>query len=143
DLPLDSDSAGILVDKVEPMIFRLRAEDEEDSDPRRCLGTLMTTQIDHWRGGNKSTVGRLLMEGLQSDGDMSRQALRTYGLRVELGGLRWRDGDQEVVVPGPVLVVANSHEALTRFFRERAWRGGGWTRALLRLPGARAAPPLR
>lgn len=143
DLPLDTDSASLIADKVEGLIFRLRSEDEEDSDPRRCLGTLLTTQIDHWRGGNKSTVGRILMEGLRDVEVDARMALRTYGMRVELGGLRFREGECVVEVPGPVLVVANSHEALSRFFRDKPWRGGGWTRALLRLPGARAAPPLR
>lgn len=143
DLLLDTDSADAIVDKVEPMLFRLRAEDEEDSDPRRCLGTLMTTQIDHWRGGNKSTVGRVLMEALETNGVDARAALKTYGMRVEVGGLQWREGELAIDIPGPVLVVANTHEALSRFFREKAWRGGGWTRALLRLPGARSAPPLR
>ncbi|BBK44138.1 hypothetical protein STVA_41580 [Allostella vacuolata] len=143
DRPLDSDSASVIVDKVEPMIFRLRAEDEEDSDPRRCLAVLMTTQLDHWRGGNKSTVGRVLMDALKTEGTEAREALKTYGLLVKLDALRWREGEREVEVPGPILVVANSHEALSRFFRDKAWRGGGWARALLRLPGAQPAPPLR
>lgn len=144
DLPLESDGAAEIVAKVEPMLFRLRSEDEEDSDPRRCFATLMTTAIDHWKGGNRSTIGGVLQAALREPGVEQREALPIYGLRVELYGVRWRDdGGADQEAPGPCLVVANRHEQLVRVFRDSPWGAGGWRRALLRLPGAREAPPLR
>ncbi len=147
DAPIDADSARLIVDKIEPLLFRLRAEDEEDTDGRRCFGVLMSTQVDHWQKGTKSTLGHILGHALLpgADGLDARKALAVYGMRVELDGvpLKKREKGQavEVQMPGPVLLVASNHQALSKLFRDTRWREG-WARSLVRLPGAEEAPPL-
>ena len=105
-------------------IERWRVENEELSNALRCFGTLMSTQIDHWKSGAKSTIGRLVQLARGPSGSSERAALRTYGVRLE---------DR---ADGPQLWIANQHRALDRVFAGTDWRGGGWHSALRQLRGA-------
>lgn len=139
DAPLDSDSAEELVGRVLPLLATMRAADEEESDARECLNLLLTSQVEHWDGGAKSTIGRLVQDALgpQADG-RQRAALRTYGIRIEREALKvgaW-------AMAGPVMVVANGHRGLLGLLDRSRWAQGGHRRALLRLPGAEATPPI-
>jgi hypothetical protein len=104
------------------------AEDEELSNATRCLGVLMSTQIEHWKGGGKSTIGRLVQFARGSGGVHDREALPNYGLRLEAGP----DGRAE-------LWVANTHQQLMKVFAGTDWRAGGWRDALKQLPEATAS----
>jgi hypothetical protein len=139
DAALDGDSAELLVERVLPLLATMRAEDEEESDARQCLQHLLTSQVEHWDGGAKSTIGRLVQDALgpQADG-RQRAALRTYGIRLEREALRV--GGWEMA--GPVVAVANGHRGLLALFDRSRWPQGGHRRALMRLPGAVATPPI-
>jgi energy-coupling factor transporter ATP-binding protein EcfA2 len=124
DDAIDSDSATLLVERLGPVIRSYREEDEELSNARRCLGALMTAQIEHWKGGSKSTIGRLVQLARDPSCGSERQALRVYGLRLETN----LDGRHE-------LWIANQHGGLDRIFGGTAWADGGWRRALEQLGG--------
>lgn len=128
DTAIDSDSAEAAVESLAEVLKSYVEEDVEEDDARQCLATLMTTQIEHWRGGAKSTIGRLVELGLEDGGRDERDALRVYGLRLDFTS-----------TDAPRLAVANRHEGLSAIFRNTRWRDGGWKRALLRLDKAVAA----
>jgi len=125
DDPIAPDRLSASIDEIRALITAMIEEDAEDSDAAQCLATLLTRQIDHWRGGAKSTIGHLVSLGRHPDHPDERRALRVYGLRLEL------QGDF-----GVHLLVANRHEGLSAIFRDTRWRNGGWRRALLRLMDA-------
>lgn len=122
DDAIDSDSAALLVDKLGSVIRTYREDDEELSNARRCLGTLLTAGIDHWKSGSKSTLGRLVRLAREPTREQEREALKDYGLRLETN----LDGKQE-------LWVANQHGGLERIFASTEWEKGGWRRALEQL----------
>lgn len=123
DAAIDSDSAAARVLELNDAILEYRDEDREQSNARRCWMWLVTTQIEHWRGGSKSTIGRLI-EQARGGEQQAADALRVYGLR-----LNQLEGVHE-------LWVANQHRGLDKVFERSPWRRGGWKKALLRLPGA-------
>jgi hypothetical protein len=125
-----SDTVADDVESLSALLTIYRAEDEEDSDQRRCLTALLTKQIEHWRGGSKSTLGRLVAAARTTEGSEARAALRVYGLRVDE-----RDLDR--------LLVANRHSTLSDIFRATPWSDGRWKSSLLRLDGAAASGPVR
>lgn len=125
DHPVDSDSADEHVRRLGPILKGWIEEDAELSNARQCLGALMSTQVEHWKSGAKSTIGRLVQLALEPIGTSERDALKSYGILLD------RDLDGR-----PWLHVANRHRGLDRVFDRTDWRAGGWKTALAQLPGA-------
>lgn len=107
----------------------------EDGEPdeRRLLGHLTQHRVRITRGGNGGTtelnIGRLYEAWLHSDPDAAisqstaDSELRQIGIRPDVGGI----------------YVSTSHPAIRAALTGTPW-ASGWSRALLRLPGAEAAP---
>jgi hypothetical protein len=131
DEPIDSDSAKVVIDQLREVIAAYRQDDEELSNARRCLGVLMSTQIEHWQGGAKSTIGRLVQLAREENGAEARKTLSSHGLRLRLP--RVDKGETALE-----LWVANQHRALDKVFAGTDWASGGWTRALKELEGSSA-----
>jgi len=127
DEPIAAEIAMRDVEGLAPVVAEYRAEDEEQSNARRCYSTLLSTAVEHWKGGAKSNIGRLVQLARDPSRMAEREALAVYGLRLE----ERADGAQE-------LWIANSHRALERLFEGTPWAAGGHRRALMRLPGAEA-----
>jgi energy-coupling factor transporter ATP-binding protein EcfA2 len=124
DEAISAEGAAGAVDALSEIITDYREQDEELSNARRCYAALMTAQIDHWKGGNKSTIGRLVQLARDPSRTSEREALRVYGLRLE----ETADGKEQE------LWVANVHRGLDRIFAGTTWANGSWTRALRQLP---------
>jgi hypothetical protein len=130
DLPEGAALAGE-VDRFGDQIDQARSADEEDSEGALCLTRLLTSRVDHWRGGERPTVSQVLMSALQETGTEARETLGQLGLLVERS-------------PGPGgtfdrLFVANNHEALAAIFAGSRWERGAWSQALRYLEGAEPA----
>lgn len=123
DAPIDAEAAAGALDALRDIITDYREQDEELSNAKRCYGALMTAQIDHWKGGNKSTIGRLVQLARDGSRTQEREALRVYGLRLEENS----SGEQE-------LWVANQHRGLDRIYAGTTWGNGSWMRALRQMP---------
>lgn len=137
DRVIDSDSAAALVDELAPLLRTLRDEQSEESDARQCLRAILTSHVDHWKGGARSTLGAMLIRGMETNEIETRLALRTYGLRLELSAPEHPD---LAGITAPYLVVANGHEGLSALMRSTRWPSGAWSRALRRLDGALPTP---
>lgn len=125
DDPVLSAEEDILAYRDE--LMREVAEDEELSNALRCLNTLLSTQIERWKGGAKSTIGRMVQLARDPTFVEERKQLPMYGLRLETGA----DGEDE-------LWIANQHRALEKVFAWTDWRDGGHGGALKQLREARA-----
>lgn len=95
-----------------------------------CLEHLLAAPIDAHRGGDKLTVGSVLLEFEATDGlfniDEARKRLALAGL-----GLVPAKGPGQ----GPYLAVPISkHPALSKIFQETDFYEGGWTNALKQAP---------
>ena len=102
----------------------------EADEGRACLAALLAASAVPGEPGSPFTVASELAAALDGDEDVAEQML-PLGLRVvaEAG----RRG----------VLVANGRPFLTELFAQTAWRRGGWSRALRRLPGASPAGPQR
>lgn len=121
----------------------LSEREDDDRDEQRCLGHLLSTVIDPYRNGQRTTVGEWVVKaaGLQPDGPQSEAfgekdqkdanaALGTYGMKVVKG-----------VSGTDYLAIANYHQGLSSIFSNTHWAGrsgtqGVWVQAVRRLPGA-------
>lgn len=139
DDPVFSDVAREQVASIAGMIANLIVEDEEDSDARQCLSTLLTSPVDHWRGGARSTIGAMVAQAMNPAETELRRALRVHGVRLELdaAAAAWMSA---LDLAPPFLLIANRHQMLEGIFRDTRWPDGGWRRSLQRLSGALAAP---
>jgi hypothetical protein len=117
----------------QPMINQIKLEEAENSNAQRCLNHLFSYMAEAWSGGNKATLGQLVLNALGHDetSTNSKLALPSYGLRVESPGL---------LLSEPCLLVANSHGALAKIFRDTPWKDGAWGRALKNLRGVDSWP---
>lgn len=117
------------------------AEVEDDiADYERCLWHLLSMPLDIYRGGEKKSVGRWIMEaaGMKgSDPDEANKTLMNYGMKVKTEYLRLSTGTQQ----HKVLQVANSHQGMASLFKDTHWgarsgTSGVWRQSLARVPGA-------
>lgn len=127
DEPIDSDSAAAQIGELATTISEYREIDEELSNASRAYSVLLTHQVDHWKSGTKSSLGRMIALGRdETDGQGPRDALPVYGLRLE----KRLDGSWE-------LWIANVHPGgLGKVYAGTDWADGGWGRALKDLPDA-------
>ena len=115
------------------------ADDEQDES--RCLGHLLTSAIEPYRGGAKHVMAEWIVKAApagrgSTDEDVAEanRILGTYGLKV---------------VEDNMLAVANYHQQLGNIYKSTHWAGrsgsqGVWVQALRRIAGARAADkPIR
>lgn len=117
----------------QPMVNQIKLEEAENSEAQRCLNHLFSYMAEAWSGSNKATLGQLVINAMGHDetSTNSKLALPSYGLRVESPGL---------LLSEPCLLVANSHGALAKIFRDTPWKDGAWGRALKNLRGVDSWP---
>lgn len=100
----------------------------EDAVPnwRACLDTILGTQVDQWRGGQRSTVGILLRDLATDQLEMpeARRALEMAGLGLLV------PGDVAPAADGYVLAIPGKSPLLSRLLQESDWRHGGWKDAI-------------
>lgn len=111
------------------------AEFEDDKrNWRACLSRLLTTPVDHWRGGSKVTIGRVIEDFYdKTDAAMTLKEVRE---KLEQGGVTMIKPDE---MGGPHwLVVPHFNPALSKLFQGTVWAGdgqsGGWAHALRQGP---------
>ena len=128
----DVPEPGAIADELDGWlaIAGREADDVLEGEGLECAGHLFTSPLDAWRGGERRTVGELLLDAmtLPGGGD-ARKHLQTLGLRVNIAS---KDGTR-------VLMVANRHVGLERIFRDTRWSGQGWIDALRHLDGVDAS----
>ena len=127
----ESETADKWVAACSPSAFN--SWDDGLSDEDHCLNHLMSSIVDQFRNGGRSTLGDWISKaaGRGGDGDPAEanRVLGTYGGKVlEYHGVQ-------------VLAIASSHQGLAKLFEGSQWqaRAGAssvWTQALRRLPGA-------
>lgn len=117
----------------QPMINQIKLEEAENSEAQRCLNHLFSYMAEAWSGGNKATLGQLVINALGHDETSinARITLPSYGLRIET---------DSVLLSEPCLLIANSHGALAKIFRDTPWKDGAWGRALKNLRGVDSWP---
>ncbi len=111
--------------------------DDAAPDHARCLAHLLTSELEVYRAGAKTTVADWIRDaresGAQSNMGYSQgeaeKALGNHGLKVQRDAV------------GEWLAVANSHQGLAKLFGATHWAArsgaaGVWMQALRRLPGA-------
>jgi energy-coupling factor transporter ATP-binding protein EcfA2 len=130
DRPVEPAAAEDEIADLAETIEDYRELNEELSRARRCYGALTGAEIEHWRGGAKSTLWRIIESGYL-DPEIRRDVLPIYGVRLEL------QADDDTWE----LWVANLHPRLEKIFDRTPWRKGAWSRALKGLPGALACGP--
>jgi len=153
DEAIDADSAADEIAALKPVIQEFIVLGAELSNGRQCYGALMSAQIEHWKGGVKSTVGRLVEMARDPTAGDARAALAVHGLIVDemedvvgetdegrpIRAVRRDNGGRGAILQQ--LVIANQHDGLKRIFRGTPWENGAWRRALLQLPKAEAGDP--
>lgn len=111
----------------------------EDAAPnwRDCLEYLLTAQVEPWRNGARSTVGKLL-DDLNAHGSQ----LSVDDVRRDLGmtGLGYLvKGERALAAVGPLLAIPNKSQLVARLFGGSKWAGspgggGPWKDALRQGP---------
>ena len=98
---------------------------------QQCLNHLFGQQLDVYRGGERHTVGRLILSaaGIEDAEEITKanRALSTIGLRVY--------GRKQ----GAQVAIANAHVGLALLFRDTRWADGVWSQAMKRVPGSTAS----
>ncbi len=129
DSPPDSARAAHQVETLTPA--KLSESTDREGEGEACLNFLMSSQSNVHKSGGVLTMGQLILRGIE-DPELNNSAwhgdLGFHGLKM-IG----REDDGRVFE----LYVANKHEGLARIMKDSRWNGGGWKRALLKLPGAR------
>ena len=105
-----------------------------ETDEDRCLAAMLeaTVNVESPSGWSTRTIGELIekIATVNNEGIKlvdARDCLRRHGIAVELGADK-------------LLYVANRHQGMRRLMADTRWKGGQWTRTLLRVPGASATP---
>jgi hypothetical protein len=99
-------------------------ESEDEGEGQQCLTHLYTSSIDRWHGGERSTVGELIMD--RRNDQLGRVGLKL--VKIDEGG---------------GLLIANQHVGLARIFEGSKWSDGRWTTALRYLDGATPSAAVR
>lgn len=113
-------------------VARMTASDRADGEEnwRMCLSHLLGSQLDAWRGGEKSTVGATIEEweiGIEPT-DKTNERLQTAGLRVQE---RERpDGTRERLLAVPI----GASPALSKLYVGSIWQQAVWASALKQGP---------
>ena len=127
----DVPEPGAIADELENWlaIAGHDADDDLEGEGLECIGHLFSWPLDAWRGGDRRTVGELLLHAMTDVDDHTRRSLQTLGLRLE----------NHLIADKRLLMVANRHVGLERIFRDTRWSGQGWVDALRHLDGVDAA----
>ncbi|GEM_PF-1259082 len=135
DEPIDAADARHLAESVVPLLDRMRADEGDQSDARRCWLMLMSQPARHWRAGDDQTIASLLrLAQDQTAGVAARQTLdRNYGMRLVTSGAT------ASMPEAPCLYVANQHQFLRELYQGTPWRESTWSPSLARLDDASAS----
>jgi hypothetical protein len=108
DEPISEDELGRL-DRFKDFIVTLRDEAEGLDDANECFDTLLGLPAQmEWHGGRRQTIGQLIAQAREPEGDASRKMLLGYGLRLtKLAHESWNQA---------WLAIANKHPGLDRLF---------------------------
>lgn len=119
---------------------------DDISDHERCLGHLMTTQLDLMRSGERRTVGSWVLEAAgkdPTDEELFPSADTIKSANKALGnvGLLVKKETSPGGRPYFILHVANDHQGLSGLFRDTHWSGrsgtsGVWVQAMRRIKGS-------
>lgn len=127
DAPIDPAYAKALAESIRWAI-KSDAEMAEENGAARCWSHLMLAQPDVWGGGNKRTVGQIIVRARSSalEASSDREHLQSIGLRLA----RTKAGE------AVGLYVSNNAGGLLKIFAGTRWTGGKWKDDLRRLEGA-------
>jgi hypothetical protein len=126
----------------------LAEKGDDSSDAQKCVHHLGSTLVQLAGHGMPRLVAEWVAQAVKpaSEGDdqaKAKEMLAKIGMGIFVGSARRREeGDRPAPVPGRTyIVVANSHQGLSRQFEGSHWAGksgasGVWTQALVRIPGA-------
>jgi hypothetical protein len=92
-------------------------EAEEEGEGQQCLTHLLTSPLDRWHQGERSTIGELVMD--RQNSTLARAGMKL--LPIDQGG---------------GLLIANQHVGLSRIFEGSKWSEGRWVTALRYLDGS-------
>ncbi|CAK0763437.1 hypothetical protein WCLP8_3580006 [uncultured Gammaproteobacteria bacterium] len=87
DDPLSPEEMRWDIEGLDDMIVTLRDDDEEDSNPRRCLSELLGHAVESWRGGNKLLIGEVVAAA-RHEPELSGDNCRRPGCRLRSGRAR-------------------------------------------------------
>lgn len=95
-----------------------------------CLHWLLTSQVQVWRGGARTTVGALLaeLEDKEIEFGEARKQLGLTGLGLLV------PGEVRPLEQGYILAVPNANQLLDQLFEGKDWAGGAWKDALRQAP---------
>jgi hypothetical protein len=102
-------------------------EAAEEGGAVRCLNHLLSMIVDPWRGSERPTIGRLLIDARSASGIEARTALRVHGIRLDLPA-----ADKPVAG----VWISNDNPMLKKLFADTEWADHGWPYELRRLDGA-------
>jgi hypothetical protein len=125
-------------------IASMPEHEDKAADWYSCLGRLLTTNIDMWRGGGQLTVGAVLEAFERKDDPISFSQANSKLMQVGLKLLdpreaKLRDRHGRQVARGMVLAVPNGAPQLAKIFEGSPWSAGpkghgGWVNSLRDAP---------
>jgi hypothetical protein len=123
DDPPSPDEISMTLDLVRPLLDESQ-EAQAENEGTQMLNHLLSMPTDSHRGGDRMTIGQILIESMtptnwNKTGDNNR--LGAYGMR-----LVYADDGMGV----SELLIANTHSGLNKLFSGTRWANGGWGAAL-------------
>lgn len=113
----------------------------EDAVPNwlKCLRTILSSQVEAWRGGRRGTIGQMLEDMKRRDPDAKHDEAVTDIEKAkrdlaETGLGLVEPGVYAPKLDGWVLAIPNSHPQLKKLLRDTPWQAGGWKDALRQCP---------
>jgi hypothetical protein len=103
--------------------------DEDEGEGQECMTRLFSSPMEVYRGGERRTVGQVMMAAVgRAEDDLpqspAQRALEGIGIKVVISAA------------GIILKIANQHVGLERIFAGTRWEDGKWRDAFHYLPGA-------
>jgi hypothetical protein len=107
DQPFDPEQHEELT-RFRPFIVSLQEAEDGEDEPNELLNILYGLAPNAWEGGSRPTIGQMIAEAREPNGDVAREKLLRYGLRLQ----RREDESWDQAW----LLVANKHPGLDELF---------------------------
>jgi hypothetical protein len=108
-------------------MIQTASEEADESAANQCLQTILGSMVEAGHGGEKTTIGRLVVAAQGIGNETARLRLADYGIVVQQQGTKtcgaW---------------IANRNPVLAKLLASTAWGDHSWGKELKRLDGAYA-----